>query len=455
MNKVASTAASDGQPRGYDVKSHDGQDTRVSRYAGKFWGEYCGTWPRGRVAVDGGTDPESRAGRVWMIAVLATFMVIPPMSQPAVAGGKIEIDEDSWISVGAGARMGYTRTYGAADGTSNTFAIHSVRLYVDGQARENIAYTFNAVCRSCVFQREDDFEDLGATGEIDVLDAIARFEFSPQFNVWLGRMLTPADRIEMNGPYYGLNWNQYTVPLLPSDQLGRAGLVGRDDGVTVWGSHGKFQYAVGIFDGVDSGGETGPNQNDNVLWAGRFSYNFLTMESGPFYYTSSTYYGEIGDVLTAAVSLQHQEDGTGIATDSADFTAVIFDGLFEKVLPGGAVLTLEGEYKMFDANLASLQANTCLAPNSFCPFDGDAYFTTAAYLFAEPVGIGRVQPYTRYTSNEPDSGPDSNLTEFGVNYVIEGHNLRLNANFTTGTASLTGVRGDSTEKLFFGVQIQI
>ena len=43
-----------------------------------------------------------------------------------------------------------------------------------------------------------------------MLDAIAQFEFSPAFNLWIGRMLTPADRIEMNGPYYGLSWNQYT-----------------------------------------------------------------------------------------------------------------------------------------------------------------------------------------------------------------------------------------------------
>ena len=79
------------------------------------------------------------------------------------------------------------------------------------------------------------------------------------------------------------------------------------------------------------------------------------------------------------------------------------------------------------------------------------------YLFAgEPVvGPGRFQPYFRYTSNEPDSGADSDLTEFGLNYIIKGHNLRLNLNYTTGTASLLGSRGEPSETLFFGVQIQI
>jgi len=46
-------------------------------------------------------------------------------------------------------------------------------------------------------------------------------------------MLTPADRIEMNGPYYALTWNQYTQPVYPSDQGGDARTYGRDDGITV------------------------------------------------------------------------------------------------------------------------------------------------------------------------------------------------------------------------------
>src|SRR5690606_35863709 len=104
------------------------------------------------------------------------------------------------------------------------------------------------------------------------------------FNLWIGRMLTPADRIEMNGPFYGLTWNQYTVPLLPSDQIGQAGLLGRDDGATIWGSVGMFHYALGAFDGVDGG----PNQDDNLLFASRISLNFLETENNPAYYTSST-----------------------------------------------------------------------------------------------------------------------------------------------------------------------
>ena len=35
----------------------------------------------------------------------------------------------------------------------------------------------------------------------------------------------------------------------------------------------------------------------------------------------------------------------------------------------------------------------------------------------------------------------ADLTEVGVNYIIDGHNLRLNFNYTSGDANLTGLAG--------------
>ena len=149
------------------------------------------------------------------------------------AGGTIEIGDNHSISVGAGLRTALT----SVDGNKG-FNLQSMRLYVNGSLREKVKFTFNTECEGCVFG-QDSGDPIGAAGDIGVLDAILQFEMSPELNIWVGRMLTPADRIELNGPYYGLSWNQYTVPLLPSDQLGPAGLLGRDDGVTVWGARGN------------------------------------------------------------------------------------------------------------------------------------------------------------------------------------------------------------------------
>ncbi|MEC8819974.1 MAG: porin, partial [Pseudomonadota bacterium] len=274
------------------------------------------------------------------LSVLNLIVFVPAV----MAGGTIEFGDNQSISIGAGLRAGFTRVEDAApSGTdaSSNFNIQSMRLYVNGQVNDKVKFTFNTECEGCVFG-QDDNDPIGAAGDIGVLDAIVRLEFSTAFNVWAGRMLTPADRIEMNGPYYGLSWNQYTVPLLPSDQLGQAGLLGRDDGVTIWGSTGKLQYAAGLFDGVDGG----PNQDDNLLFSGRLAYHFLDMEQNPGYYTSSTYYGGGGDIFTVALTYQSQTNGTGTAAEPGDFDATIIDVLFEKAMGNGSAITIEGEYKM-------------------------------------------------------------------------------------------------------------
>jgi hypothetical protein len=319
-----------------------------------------------------------------------------------------------------------------------------MRLYIGGQIHEKIKFTFNTdIEGACT-------DGCGDNAELFVLDAIAQFELMPQFNIWAGRMLTPADRIEMNGPFYSLTWNQYTVPLFPSDQLNNdAGKYGRDNGVTLWGNVNRFQYAVGAFDGYNGAS----NEKDSLLYAARFAYNFLNKEQNPGYYTSSTYYGSLGNIFTLGFVAQHQKDGAGTAYDSADFTGYVLDGLWEQVF-GAGVLTVEGEYKWFDTDLSDLARADA---DCFCLFDGTSWFTTGAWLFPAEVGIGKFQPYLRYTRNDPkDYADDSDLYELGLNYVIKNHDAKLNANFTRGDANVSGSPTDDKRLSFtIGVQVQI
>jgi len=75
-------------------------------------------------------------------------------------------------------------------------------------------------------------------------------------------------------------------------------------------------------------------------------------------------------------------------------------------------------------------------------FDGEATFASFAYLLPGSTGASQFQPYLRVTVNSPTTGSSSSLTETGVNYIIAGHNMKLNLNFTTGDASLTGAKGN-------------
>jgi len=370
--------------------------------------------------------------------LLLAGSILAATTTAVIAGGKIKIDDTRWVSVGAGIRTSISSASDSApDGTSRSsnFDLDNMRLYIAGQVAEDFKLYFGTD---------------KMWGEYGVLDAIVQYEPNDKFNVWVGRMLVPADRIEMNGPFYGLSWNQYTVPLFPSDNdptngaNGVAGTYGRDEGVTAWGNLGKFQYAVGIFEGYTGDA----NQTDDPLFATRLAYNFLDKEKNPGYYTSSTYFGKAGDILTIGFAAQYQGDGYGTVTQTGSFTGMVIDGFFEKPLAGGSAITIEGEYKDFEVD-------TQAATRDFPMFDGKAYFATGAYLIGGTKGKGKYQPYLRYTSNDPSVGESSSLTEVGVNYVIDGHNLRLNLNYTTGDANASGTKGTDIDTILFGMQYQI
>lgn len=387
-------------------------------------------------------------GKVLAFSVIAASPLVD-------AGKKLEIDETKWISIGIGARASFTTIEDGApsgDDWNNDFNLDSARIYLNGQITESIKFELNTECVFC---------GNSALEEWVVLDAIAKFEINPAFNIWAGRMLVPSDRAEMSGPYYANTYDFNKTPFYPSDYsvdfgTGGAGVYGRDHGVTAWGGLGeeaRFTYAAGVYNGYQGAS----NEDDNLLYAARLSYNFLDVEKNPGYYTSSTYYGGGGDILTLAFAIQHQADGAGTNAEAADFKGYSADLLFEKPLDGGAVVTLEGEYKTFDTDLtdAALADGAC-----FCLFSGDAVMATALYLFPSEVGIGKFQPYIRYTKNEPDYSDDRDEVEAGVNYIISGHNARISAFYQYGDIATKGLNytpgagGEDVSAVKIALQLQ-
>ncbi|MEE8042277.1 MAG: hypothetical protein V3T15_05720, partial [Pseudomonadales bacterium] len=92
----------------------------------------------------------------------------------AFGGARIDIDDTRWVSVGAGMRSAFTSVEdGAAGGNdySKDFNVQSVRLYINGQAHENVKFTFNTECDDCVFG-QDSNDSAGAGGDLEILDVI-------------------------------------------------------------------------------------------------------------------------------------------------------------------------------------------------------------------------------------------------------------------------------------------
>ena len=400
-----------------------------------------------------------------------TFMIIFLSTAQVLAGAKIQIDDTKSWNIGAGMRASYAALEdGAPNGKdwSSDFVTENMRLYMNGQLSEYIKMEFNTDCTNCMGSN--------SSGTMIVLDAIAKFEFSPHFNVWAGRLLAPSDRAELDGPYYQNTFDFNKTPFYPQDYgnpgagLGSptagngaaAGRFGRDDGINIWGALSedkRLTYVVGIFDGLDGLA----NRDGSPLWAGRFTFNFLEVEKNPGYYTSSTYYGNGGDIFTVAFAIQHQSGGAGSEADPGNFTGWSIDALYERVLDDQSVLTWEGEFKDFDADLNALALTE--GTDCFCIFEGHAWTATGLYLLPKKVGMGplrgQIQPYVRFTENVPENSPAREETEIGLNYVIDGHNARVSLFYQYGDIATKGrtytptQAGDEVGAFKLAVQLQL
>jgi len=379
----------------------------------------------------------------------------------AQAGATFKMDDTKWISIGAGIRSSFSAVEaGAPEGEnkwSNDFALDNARIYLNGQVHENIKFEFNTESRHVPSDGTNGTVNGQTTEDFFLLDAIVKFEFNDMVNIWVGRQLVPSDRAELNGPFYHSTYEFNKTPFFPNDQGSwSAGKYGRDDGINLWGAltdDKKLTYVVGLFNGTTGDSD----QDDNLLYAGRVSYNFLNVEKNPGYYTSSTYYGKAGDILTVAFAAQWEEDAVGTAAgDKGDFFGYSADLLGETTLGNGAVVTVEGQYKKFE-----LTGGVSDLDNGGPIFEGEAYTGTALYLMPGKVGMGQLQPYVRYTANEGETTADRDEYEAGLNYIIDGHNARVSLMYQYGDIATKGrgytatQDGDDVHAIKIGFQMQI
>jgi hypothetical protein len=398
-----------------------------------------------------------------VLAGAATAVLVAGMGSmlpSAYAGGKIATDnEDQWISVGMGIRTKLNvAEHGSANGGSwsNDFGIDNARIYINGKIHKYVGFEFNTECFNCNTSATQAGQIGGSAGDgtIGLLDAIGKFEFNPLVNLWVGRLLITGARDELNGPFYAAMYESFKTPFNSADYgngfgTGGAGLYGRDNGATFWGQihpgFGHLQYSLGMYTGLKSSKTVGPNQQNSFNYAGRLTFNFFNEEKNPGYYTSNTYYGTAGDILALAVGFNHQQNGSGSFAAPGDLTVFVSDLLFEKPLANdGGVITITGEFKQYFANYNQDVAFTAAPGFCFCIFDGQSYQGAALFLIPNEIGIGRFQPYARYTSVQPNHSAKRDETEGGVNYIISGHNARISLFSQYGNLASLGSNYDPT-----------
>ncbi len=368
---------------------------------------------------------------------VAAAALIAPLNL-AHADATFNFGDGQSISLGVGLRASVTSASdGAPNGGSSTnFSLDSVRLYVNGQLTKDIGATFNT--------------ERDANGNIEVLDGYARYQPRDEFNVWIGRMLPPSDRSNLDGPYY---LSSYNYPGVVSQYPAK--FDGRDDGATVWGKlFGKrLTYAFGAFNGHDRIGGAA-NQGGNPLFAGRVVYNFWDVEDNPGYYESSTYYGT-ANILTIGLVGQSQKDGVGTVAKPGDYTAWNVDGLLEKKAFNGGAVTLEGAYYHFDTggvvDVPTNFNNASATANVGGVAQGKAYLISAGVLFPQEIGIGKFQPVVRYQEVDADlTHIDTRQTDASINYIIKGHKARLSIDY----AHVQTTKAPDSDQVTGGLQLQ-
>ena len=324
-----------------------------------------------------------RSWRGWAAALIAAGALVAPIS--SALADDISLPP---ISVGAGVRTDFESTDPQSGKKTDDFNLDSIRLYISGHVMDHVSFMFNT-----------EYEGSPPTGtnSVQVLDAVAQFSWSDQFNIWAGRFLPPSDRANLYGPYYANQWAVYRDGVqdgYPSTA------VGRDNGVMYWGQFGMFKIAAGAFDVPSTVGTS------NVVSSARVMVDLWDPEAG--YYLNGTYYGE-KDLLAIGIDGQ-SEDGN--KAYSADF-------LLEKKLPDLGVVNVESEYAKYDHF------------GGYAGDSSDGWYILSSYLFPQVVGVGKFQPLIKYAhaNYQFDTGPtpkDSQRTfDVELNYIMKSFNARM------------------------------
>lgn len=352
------------------------------------------------------------------------------------------------VSLGAGARTSFINKDVDAPNTDDVsdFNLDSARIYINGSVTDTIKFTFNTeytgpgrTTTIATSGGADPVTLITDENKVQIMDAIGRFEFSPQLNIWAGRFLPPSDRANLYGPYYANNFVVYNDGITDGYP---SVAVGRDTGVAYWGDFDRLKVSFGAFDVPSTSGDSNPatkNDGGDVVLAGRLQIDLWDLEPG--YYLNGTYYGD-KDILALGVAGQ----------DVGDDSAFTVDFLMEKKIGGGGAFTVEAEYADYEGQAGGY--NTAGLPFT----ESDGYFVLGAFLFPQQLGIGKFQVLGKYADADFDNDGavstdfTQQTTELELNYIMKAFNARLSLFYVT-----TDFDDDApdVDQIGLGLQIQI
>lgn len=341
----------------------------------------------------------------------------------AMAGPTITYGEEGFVTLSYAVQLwsqyrGYTT--GADNGSSYDTFLRRNRILLAGQYNDYVGFYAQ-------LEAGNDDKLGNADKAVFYRDAYVTFDYTDTVRLIAGRFKNTFSRENLEACLEPLTLDRAEV--IAYTPFGAGGGGSRDTGIAVWGNlgGGMFQYRFMLGDGRQ--GED--IAKDSPRFTTRLHLSLLDPETDYGYL--SNYLGT-RKVLTFGVALDYQADvayaNFPARTNPVDYKAWTADVLFEYPAKSGTYVISAAYFDYSTEN--AINAN----PDPTLPVTSElkAHYVKGGYLLPGKIGIGRVQPYFRYENSDYGVATgffDQTWNGAGVNYYIDGQNLRFTFEYAT------------------------
>jgi len=351
---------------------------------------------------------------------LALAVALAAAAPQSLAGPTIAFGDEGYLTISYGMQL-WTRHQSYSSPTDNgdmwdTY-LRRNRLLFAGQANDVFGYYVQV-------EAGNDDKYGNADKEIFFRDAYVTADFRDDVRLIAGRFKSTFTRENLEACLEPLTIDR--AEIISYAPFGTQGGT-RDTGIAVWGNlaNGLVQYRAMVADGRQ--GDVVAKKSPRVT--GRVHVSLFDPETDYGYL--ATYLGT-RKVLTLGAAYDYQADvayaNYPARTDIVDYKAWTADVYFEYPTRAGTI-TLTGAYMDYSTGDA---INKSPDPQLSVTSELQAYYVKGGFLFPQKLGWGRLQPYFRYEKSDyavASGYYDQEWRGVGVNYYINGQNLRLSLEY--------------------------
>ncbi len=360
-------------------------------------------------------------GRQMRRLALCTGVVIAAAASPAaVAGPTITFGDEGFITISYAFQL-WSREQSFTSSTDNGRSYDTYfrrnRLLFAGQANDLVGYYVQ-------FESGNDDKAGNADKSIYYRDAYLTVDYTDGLRLIAGRFKNTFSRENLEACMEPLSIDRSEV--IAYSPFGAQGGT-RDTGAALWGNlvDGKLQYRFMVSDGRQ--GDVVAKKSPRLTT--RVHFSLLDPETDYGYH--SNYLGT-KKVLTIGAAFDYQANvaygNYAQRTDIKNYKAWTVDALFEYPTRTGTYVLSAAYFDYSTGNAINQNPDPQLSVAS----ELKAYYLKGAYLFPGKIGLGRLQPYFRYERSNygVESGYfDQRWNGIGVNYYLNGQNLRLSLEY--------------------------